>query len=94
MLLLLSSLHAYGVQCDECVNCFYPTVNTFLGRDDTDLLYCIVLYCIALHCIALYCIVLHCIALHRSVGSAMGCVLGLIFFPGERRPLRAGSAAQ
>ena len=34
-------MYAYEVQCeDEFVNCFYPTVNKFLKRDNKDLLYC------------------------------------------------------
>ena len=42
-------MYAYEVQCeDDCVNCFYPTVNKFIGRDNKDLLNCIVLYCICL----------------------------------------------
>ena len=73
-------MYAYEVQCeDECANCLYPTVSTFFGRDDTDLLRCVVLCCVVLcclvlyyrvlsclvlSCIALYCIVLSCIALH------------------------------
>ena len=40
-------MYAYEVQReDEFVNCFYPTVNKFLEKDNNDLLYCIVLYCI------------------------------------------------
>ena len=73
-------MYAYEVQNeDECVNCFYPTVNKCLGRDNKDLLHCIVLYCIRrpdmtfavdwalninyLSIYLLYCIVLYCIAL-------------------------------
>ena len=42
--LMSAYMYAYEVQCeDECVNCFYPTVNKFLGRDNKDLWYCIVL---------------------------------------------------
>ena len=36
-------MYAYEVQCeDDFINCFYPTVDTFLERENTDLLYCIV----------------------------------------------------
>ena len=43
-------MYACEVQCeDECVNCFCPTVNKFLGRDNKDSLYYIVLYCVVLN---------------------------------------------
>ena len=47
----LMSVHMYAYEVqreDEFVNCFYPTVNKFLEKDNNDLLYCIVLYCIVL----------------------------------------------
>ena len=76
-------MYAYEAQCeDERANCFYPTVNKFLGRDHKDLLYCMVwygmvlicnvLHCIALHCIVymyLYCIVLYCIVLYMCTAT-------------------------
>ena len=46
--LISVDMYAYELRCEEeFVNCFYPTVNKFLERDNKDLLYCIVLHVVA-----------------------------------------------